>query len=76
VGRLIVHPDLQRQGIGSRLLLGIEACFPDVARFELFTGDRSEATIRLYERLGYRVFRREAQTTQVNLVFMEKCVGE
>jgi RimJ/RimL family protein N-acetyltransferase len=47
-----------------------------VARFELFTGDRSEATIRLYERLGYRVFRREAQTTQVNLVFMEKCVGE
>lgn len=72
VARLCVHPGLQRQGLGGRLLLELESYFPDVARFELFTGDKSEATIRLYERLGYRAFRYEAQTPRVNLVFMEK----
>jgi ribosomal protein S18 acetylase RimI-like enzyme len=74
VSRLSVHPDMQRQGIGSRLLLELESYFPDVARYELFTGDKSKATIRLYERLGYRAFRREVQTPLVNLVFMEKFV--
>ena len=28
VGRLIVHPEYQNQGIGTRLLAEIEACFP------------------------------------------------
>lgn len=72
IGRLIVHPEWQRRGIGSRLLREIESCFPETARFELFTGERSESTIRLYVRMGYRVTRREAQTPKVGLVFLEK----
>jgi len=54
IGRLSVAPDLQGRGIGTRLLVAIEAVLaPCVDRFELFTGPRSEANVRLYERLGY-----------------------
>jgi len=72
IGRLIVHPEFQRKGIGSRLLSAIETEFPSAKRFELFTGSRSEGTIRLYERLGYRIFRTERLSPRVELVFLEK----
>jgi ribosomal protein S18 acetylase RimI-like enzyme len=72
VERLIVHPDLRRRGIGSALLNQIETRFTDARRFELFTGHKSDANIRLYERLGYRTFRRQQVNEKVTLVFMEK----
>lgn len=72
IGRLIVHPEYQRQSIGTRLMRAIEAIFHQVKRFELFTGDRSAGNIRLYERLGYRVVRSERLSATVTLVFMEK----
>ncbi|MBN1319395.1 MAG: GNAT family N-acetyltransferase [Thermoleophilia bacterium] len=72
VGRLIVHPDFQRQGIGSRLLCAIEESFPGAERFELFTGSESVATICLYRRHGYVVTRTEQQTPAVSIVFLEK----
>jgi ribosomal protein S18 acetylase RimI-like enzyme len=72
IGRLMVHPEFQRQGVGTRLMLAVEAELPSVRRFELFTGSRSEGNIRLYERLGYRAFRTERLSPQVDLVFMEK----
>lgn len=72
IGRLIVHPDHQGRGIGSRLLRAIEGAFPESDRFELFTGSDSEATIRLYERHGYVVTRTEQQTPAVRITFLEK----
>jgi GNAT superfamily N-acetyltransferase len=73
VGRLIVHPDSRRQGIATRLMREIERCFPRVGRFELFTGYRSEGNLRLYEKLGYRAFKREQPAQGPVLVFLEKC---
>lgn len=73
VGRLMVHPERQGKGIGTRLMAAIEAAFPDAERFELFTGHRSFANIRLYERVGYRIFRTEKVSPALSLVFMEKC---
>lgn len=72
IGRLIVHPDFQRRGIGTLLMDAIESAFRVAVRFELFTGDKSEGNIRLYTRLGYRVFRKEQLSSYVKLVFLEK----
>lgn len=72
IGRLIVLPRRQRQGIGSRLMTAIEARFADVARYELFTGHRSEGNLRLYRRLGYREFRRERVAPHLEMVYLEK----
>jgi len=72
VERLIVHPDFQRRGVGTKLLKRIEELFPTAYRFELFTGHMSESNIRLYSRLGYRIFKREPVTERLTFVYMEK----
>ncbi len=72
IGRLIVHSDVQGQGIGTRLLITLEAAFPHVARFELFTGQRSQRNLSLYQRLGYREYRRDYVHDRLTLVFLEK----
>ena len=71
-----MFPDLWGRGIGSRLMAEIESWLAgDVDRFELFTGDRSDGNLRLYDRLGYREARRESLGDKVELVFLEKPVG-
>lgn len=72
IGRLIVAPDCQRKGIGTRLMAAVEAGFPGAKRFELFTGHKSRGNIRLYQRLGYRTCRTEQLTPKVGMVFLEK----
>jgi indole-3-glycerol phosphate synthase len=72
IGRLIVHPHWQNRGIGSMLMAFIESCFGNARRYELFTGARSERTLHLYHKLGYRSFRSEKLNEQVTLVFLEK----
>jgi len=44
IGRLIVHPSFQNQGIGTALLLAMEALYPHT-RYELFTSDKSEKNL-------------------------------
>ncbi len=73
VGRLMVHPDFQGRGIGTMLMKAIEEGFPDARSWELFTGELSVKNIRLYERLGYRIVRKEQfQESCFAIVIMEK----
>ncbi len=72
INRLIVAPQHQRKGVGTQLMQRIERQFPQVVRFELFTGSRSQRNIRFYQRLGYRAFREQDLSPKVRLVFMEK----
>jgi ribosomal protein S18 acetylase RimI-like enzyme len=76
IGRLIVHPDHQNQGIGSQLLHAIESHFNQAQRFELFTGEKSERNLYLYRKLGYRVFITSQLTDRVKLLFLEKLKNE
>ena len=74
IGRLMVEPKLQNRGIGTLLMKAIVQQFkpPEVTRYELFTGHRSIRNLYLYQKLGYREFRRTPVNETVTMVFMEK----
>lgn len=56
LGRLMVAPDLQGQGLGRWLLAEIERAAPaDASTYLLFTGLGSAANLRRYRKAGYRV---------------------
>lgn len=71
IGRLTVAPDLQGQGIGTKLLRSAQSR-SGAETFELFTGHLSEANIRLYEREGFTVTRSEVLREGVTLIYMRK----
>jgi ribosomal protein S18 acetylase RimI-like enzyme len=72
IGRLIVHPNFQRQGIGSVLLREIEQQFTQASTYELFTGSKSEANIRLYVHHGYAISRTKELSETLTLTYLTK----
>jgi GNAT superfamily N-acetyltransferase len=72
VGRLNVHPRYQNRGIGTRLINSIEEHFQGTPRFEIFTGEKSERNLYLYQKLGYRIFKTKKLTDRVALHYLEK----
>lgn len=71
IGKLMVHPERQKKGIGTKLLLEIETEYPD-QRYELFTSTKSISNIRLYEKLGYKIFKEEAVSPELQFVYLQK----
>ena len=56
IGRVMVAPDLQGQGLGRRLLEAMEAAAPaGVTSYALFTGAGSARNQRMYKKAGYRL---------------------
>jgi GNAT superfamily N-acetyltransferase len=76
IGRLIVHPHHQRQGIGSQLLCSVETLYRQARLFELFTGSKSLDNIRLYQKHGYAICHNQPLSPGVELVFLQKTVPE
>ena len=71
IGKLMVHPDYRCRGYGSMLLKAVEKSLPDM-RYELFTSTRSEDNIRLYEKFGYKIFKRRKIDDELEFVYLEK----
>ncbi len=71
IGKLMVDPSKQGQGIGTQLLLEMEKQYPK-QRYELFTSTKSEKNISLYRKLGYKIFDEEQVTGELRFVYMEK----
>lgn len=70
--RTAVAPDKQGRGMGTALLGWVEHLLPSsVSAVELFTGEHSEANLRLYRRLGYADMRRSS-VGSYSLVHMRK----
>lgn len=72
VEKLIVDPQYQDRGIGTRLMLSWEREFPLASRFELVTGHKSVKNIHLYQKLGYVIVRQERKTGTLDFVYMVK----
>lgn len=72
VGKVIVRPEMQNRGLGTKLLQAIEEAFPETERFELFTGFRSERNLYLYQKLGYRIFEERPLNKDFSMIFLEK----
>ena len=72
VGKIMVNPDFQNRGLGSRLLYAVEQLFPEAQRYELFTGYKSQKNLHLYKKYGYKIFKTVPINDKVSLSFMEK----
>ncbi|MFF4602374.1 GNAT family N-acetyltransferase [Streptomyces sp. NPDC001339] len=75
--KLIVHPRMQRHGLGGRLLTAVEerlAAERSVKRFRLLTGQRSEG-LPLYRSHGYAPVGTERLGRRLSLVALEKGPG-
>lgn len=71
VGKLIVHPSLQGQGIGTYLLHEIERV-SECVRLELFTSSKSIRNIKLYERVGYSISKKEKVSKELIFIYLNK----
>lgn len=71
IGKLIVHPDFQNQGIGRALMHEIEKYFPTCQTFTLFTGEETPNTLYLYNQIGYQVVYKK-EVDGIQLIYMEK----
>lgn len=77
LGRLIVAPDRQGQGLGSQLLRLAESSLPaSVTELTLFTGERSVGNLRLYNRFGYRETHRTPTPGGYAVVHLSKTFGQ
>lgn len=77
IGRLIVEPEHQNQGIGTMLMQSIEQYFTITSaakRYELFTGHKSVRNLYLYQKLGYCEFKRIPVNNLLMMVFLQKYV--
>jgi GNAT superfamily N-acetyltransferase len=78
IGRLVVHPRMQRHGLGGRLLDALERRMAEggrpVSAYRLFTGHRSLGNLRLYARQGYRQTAVEQVSSRLTFVHLEKAV--
>lgn len=72
LNKLVVLPEYQRRGIGEKLLCEIETYFLKTEKFILVTGAKSESNIRLYQKVGYQIIRKETFCDGVEMVVMKK----
>lgn len=71
IGRLMVHPNYRRQGLGKRLISEVELrCNGEI--LELYTCTKSFTNIRLYEKCGFRAIKEELGADGLSFVYMRK----
>ncbi len=76
IGRLVVAPDLQRQGIGSLMMDWIEGIAPpETTAFRLIAGAGSIPTQGFYRRRGYVEVEPTTDSAGVPVVIMERSVS-
>ena len=72
IGKLIVKPDYQNQGIVKQLLKEIEKLFDNCSIYELFTGYKSEKNLAIYRKSGYQDCKEELIDGILKLIYLQK----
>ena len=72
IGRVIVHPDYQNNGLGKELMKNIEKLFSKCTKYSLFTGKKSLRNLKFYFGLGYQIVKEEYVNDKLTLVYLEK----
>ena len=73
IEKLMVDPDLQNRGIGTKVMHALKARYAAVVnRYELSTGHKSARNLHLYKKLGYEEIRQEPLNDNCRLIVMEK----
>jgi N-acetylglutamate synthase-like GNAT family acetyltransferase len=72
IGKLIVKPDFQNQGVGRKLMIEIERLFKACSTYELFTGDKSDKNLTFYRKLGYADFKTEGINENLKMIYLQK----
>ncbi len=75
IGRLIVHPNFENRGIGTKLMVSIEELFKNCNKYEVFTGKKSNKNLYLYSKLGYKEFKRSKISDNLTIVYLEKATN-
>lgn len=70
IGKTLVHPEYQGQGIGTKMIRKLEE-INRALRYEINASIRCPENVRLYERLGYVKFK-EIRTENNGFVYLEK----
>lgn len=52
--QLYVRPNTQGQGLGQKLLIEVEACFPDVRKIRLEVEEANDRAIGFYQNNGFK----------------------
>ncbi len=73
VGRLMVAPEHRNRGVASGLMRAVEETAREKT-YELYTCTKSYTNIRLYEQLGYRIFKEERGEHGLSFAYMRKTV--
>jgi GNAT superfamily N-acetyltransferase len=73
VGRLMVAPEHRNRGVASDLMRAVEEMTRENT-FELYTCTKSYSNIRLYEQLGYRIFKEERGKRDLSFAYMRKTI--
>ncbi len=72
IGRLAVNPVYQNMGIGKKLLSAVENHFNTAESFQLYTSHNSKRNIFVFERQGYKWFKKEPVSEKRERIFFEK----
>jgi ech hydrogenase subunit C len=72
IGRLAVNPTYQNMGIGKKLLAAVEKNFNTAECYQLYTSHKSKRNIFVFERQGYKWFKKEPVSPTRERVYFEK----
>ncbi len=75
IGRLMVAPEYRNRGVATGLMRAVEERTEERV-FELYTCTKSYINIRLYEKLGYHVFKEEQGERDLSFAYMRKTMGQ